>query len=523
MRCGAALLPQGGEGGAAVLGAAFGGVVGGDGAGLAVAAVGEAVGADAAEDEVVVDGLGAALGEGQVVLVLAHGVGVPAHLEAQARMALEGFGQAVEAGLGGFVEFGAGGEEVDVAEGDGVAEREEVLGLEDGVDEGDAFGLHGGGHDEGVEVLAAIAAEAVAAEDGGAAVGGHDEVVLLAGGVDGVAEVFHVAPSGVGGALGAEEVHAAHAEVAVGGEVEGAVVEVDEGCGLVAGGVDFGAEVAGFAPAAFLEGAAPDVGAAVAAGAGGDEIERVAVDGERGEGLPIGGVDGVAEVLRAPPAVALADGHIDIARGVLARASAGGEDDHAPVVREGLGALVAVAVEGFGHALGGAPVEFHGVVEREVEVLLLRQAGLCGGAAGRTAGEDELAVVGGEGGQVLVVGGVDVGAEVDGTEGDGVLDGMLAEVGGADAVARLAAPAFAAGVEAEAVLVALAGVGMALEHQVLVAEQEPRFDIAGVEVEGAVEEADGLLVAAGHAVFDGLVEEGFALFGLGRGCQRQQD
>ena len=178
-------------------------------------------------------------------------------------------------------------------------------------------------------------------------------------------------------------------------------------------------------------------------------------------------------------------------------------------------------VERLGHTLGGTPVELHGVVEREVEVLLLRQAGLCGGAAGRAAGEDELAVVGGEGGQVLVVGGVDVGAEVDGAEGDGVLYGMLAEVGGADAVARLAAPAFAFRVEAEAVLVALAGVGMALKHQVLVAEQEPRFDIAGVEVEGAVEEADGLLVAAGHAVFDGLVEEGFALLGLRGGCQRQ--
>ena len=142
------LLPQGGEGGAAVLGAAFGGVVGGDGAGLAVAAVGEAVGADAAEDEVVVDGLGAALGEGQVVLVLAHGVGVAAHLEAQARMALEGFGQAVEAGLGGFVEFGAGGEEVDVAQRDGVAQREQVLGLHHGVDERYALGLHRCGHDE---------------------------------------------------------------------------------------------------------------------------------------------------------------------------------------------------------------------------------------------------------------------------------------------------------------------------------------------------------------------------------------
>lgn len=445
-----------------------------------------------------------------------------AHLEAQLRVALQGFGQPVELGQRGLVEFGAGGVEEDVLQRHRVAQGEQVLGLPHRVDEGDGFGPRRSRHDEGVEVLLAVAAVAVAGEEGRAPVGRHDERGFVAGGVDGVSEVLHLAPGAVVHPLGHVEVGAAHAEVAVGGEVEGLVVEVDVGRGLVAFGIYRGAQVAGFAPAALFEGAVPDVGAAVAAAAVGGEVEGVAVDRERGERLPVAAVDRRAEVARLAPAVAAADAHVEVAARGLVVAAAGGEDDHAAVVREGLRPLVGVAVQGLGHPLGGAPVELHGVVEREVEVFLLRQVAAGGGAPRHAAREDQHAVVGRQGGHVLVGFAVDVGSQVDGSEGHGMLHGMLAPFGRADAVAGLLHPAAAGGVQVEALPVAVARRGILLQLHVLVAQQQIGFGIGGVQLDGLVQQLDGLLVLAHDALLHGLLKQRLALLVLPHRRQRQQ-
>ena len=134
----------------------------------------------------------------------------------------------------------------------------------DGGREGSAAGggdaafdeVHGFGSCSGVEVEL----EYVGAADAVGTVGGCGEVSLDAVGGDGEGDVvgFGVdgqAEVGGDGEVGAvevdeEEVVAAERLPAVGGEVEGVAVGMDEGAAFVAGGVDCGAEVDGGAPGA---------------------------------------------------------------------------------------------------------------------------------------------------------------------------------------------------------------------------------------------------------------------------------
>ena len=452
-----------------------------------------------------------------------------AHLEAQLRVAVEGFGQAVETRLRGLIEFSTGGEEMDVAQRHRVAQGQQVLGLDNGVDEGDALRPHGGGHDEGIEVLVAVAAVAVAAEDGCPAVGSHDEVVLVIGSVDGIAQVLHLAPGAVVHTFGTEEVHAAHACMAVGGEIERLVIEVDIRRRLVAFGVDGGAQVPGFAPAALLQRAAPDVGATVSAGTVGGEIERVAVNGERGERLPVARVDGSTQIAGFAPAATLAHTHVDVAARVLFLvASAGGEDDHATVVRDGLGSLIAVAVEGVGHAVSRAPVELHGVIIRPIKIFLFVQSYVGQWVARYATGEYQHPVVGRQRWQVFVILGVDVGSEVDGTERNGVLHGLFAPASHLEAVLRLAAPLLDAlallevGEQRGGTFVVLNGIGIFLQQQVLAPQQQPRFGVAGVEVDGFVEQLHGLLILSHHRFLHRPLEQRLAFRCLPHRSQRQQ-
>ena len=181
-----------------------------------------------------------------------------------------------------------------------------------------------------------------------------------------------------------------------------------------------------------------------------------------------------------------------------------------------------MAVEGLGHPLGRTPVELHGVVERNVEVLLLWQATLGVGVARRAAGEAQRAIVGGEGWHVLVGGTVDVGAEVDGAKGHRIFHSVAPPFSRADAVAGLLLPTGAAGVEVEAALIAVTCLLVLRQSHVLVAQQQPRFGIARVNVQRLGEQLDGFLVLANDALLHRLLEQGLALWSLPYRSQWQQ-
>ena len=210
------------------------------------------------------------------------------------------------------------------------------------------------------------------------------------------------------------------------------VVERDEGTLLVAFGVDAGTHVHRFAPTAFHQGAAPDVHAAVAVLAVADEVERLAVDGEAGLRLPPAGVDGGTEVLGLAPAARFAVGDIEVAASGAVGTATGGEVEYASILRDAAGALVVVAVEGLGHADGLAPF----AVNQAAVVEVLRHRGTV------VAGEEECASVGGEGGQILVVGAVDGRPHVHGGEGHGVGHGLAAESDTLQVVLGTGSPAF---------------------------------------------------------------------------------
>ena len=100
------------------------------------------------------------------------------------------------------------------------------------------------------------------------------------------------------------DVAATKALPSVGGEKEGVAVGMDEGALLVAGCIDGGAEIDGTPPGAVgFAAAAPDVGTAESTFAVGGEVEGVAVGGDGGLGVPaIGAIDAVSEVGDGSPA-----------------------------------------------------------------------------------------------------------------------------------------------------------------------------------------------------------------------------
>ena len=132
-----------------------------------------------------------------------------------------------------FVEFDDGdveqgvftGLEEDIVEGDGFAHFQLRGDLGDLFFVDDGFGANGFGQGEGVEVETSLTCgkgvagvgveEAGTGKDGSAAVGADNEGTFVAGGVDGEAEVFGFAPGGVVDFAANEEVHAAHADMAV--------------------------------------------------------------------------------------------------------------------------------------------------------------------------------------------------------------------------------------------------------------------------------------------------------------------
>ena len=201
-------------------------------------------------------------------------------------------------------------------------------------------------------------------------------------------------------------------------------------------------------------------------------------------------------------------------------APTGGEDDHSPIVRDGLCSLVAVTVEGVRHTVSRAPVEFHGIVIGIVEILLHVQATEGLRIAGRTTSKDKHAVVGREGWQIFVVGSVDIWTQVDGTERDGVLHGMETPTGDAELIADLLLPVWV--VQVLTVLVAGDGIRIALHGQLLVAQYKPGFGIAGVNAECLEKQLLCLLVLTHNALFHGPFEQRSTLFVLAHCRQRKQ-
>lgn len=156
-----------------------------------------------------------------------------------------------------------------------------------------------GGVDAEVAVAAVGGEEAAegASGEGVVAADGEVEVVFLA--VEASAHGFGFLP-GVALPRGAVDVVAALAARAVAAEVEHAVALVVEGCVFVVGAVDERAEVDAFGAAPVLDEGVPDVGAAETTRAVADEVEDDGAVGEAAHGGVCGGVvlgvDGALEL-----------------------------------------------------------------------------------------------------------------------------------------------------------------------------------------------------------------------------------
>jgi len=298
-----------------------------------------------------------------------------------------------------------GAEAVDGVAGGGVADEHGGI-VEPGLCEAivnkacyvaDGDGADGCGERGLVDIVIAGGALAVGAEEEGAAIEGDALALFVESGVDRVAEVGGGGPCGVAGAVAHKEIGAAHAGPAVGGEVEGAVVEVDVGCGLVAGGVDRRAGIDGLAPNAIFEAGYPDIVTAVAALAVADEEEFAIVGGEGGHALVSGRIDGRAEGLGDGPVGVFSHTirHIEIAAAfcpaVVGAVVATGEEHIVAIGRDELCLLVVGGVGEITHVQRTEPAAAGvGLGIIEIIVHIVDPAGEVEGAGVGCHGWEEL-------------------------------------------------------------------------------------------------------------------------------------